>query len=161
MMMSSIKSITGSIVLCSLLLSGCSKLATRGGQAALGNTWRFDAYRITEGKGQVFADTNNSYSILPNGAKAARVEAPDSDHAPKWSQQGAVIRIAGCLDKVLIVAEGGDRLAAAATTPCSSSSTPDPKPINKAPATQVRPLADEPRPKASPIKPLKQKGKTP
>lgn len=151
MMMNSIKSIAGSIVLCSLLLSGCSKLPTKGGQADPGNTWRFDAYRITEGNGQVFADAHNSYAILPKGAKAKRVQIPGSTQSPKWSQQGAVIRIEGCLDKLLIIAEKDQRLSAETTVPCPSSIS---APINKAPATQARP-------KASPINPLKQKGKTP
>ena len=158
------QSIVSGIVLCNLLLSGCAELPTI--DTKQGNAWRFDAYRITKGRGQVFADENNSYAILPNGAKAKRVQIPGGAQSPKWSQQGAVIRIDGCLEKVLVVSERGERLVAEATTPCSPSlSAPDhksiPNPIDKSTAAQTTPLAGELAFQGSPIEPLKQKGKTP
>ncbi len=160
-MNTTVTSFTSGLVLCHLLLSGCTGLPTRVGQAASDNAWRFDAYRITEGRGQLFADANNSYAILPDGAKATRVQAPGDAKSPKWSQQGAVIRIDGCLDKLLIVSEGGDRLVAEATGCPSSLPASAPSAGTRTTATQTRPLADESRTPASPIEPLKQEGDKP
>ena len=147
---------------CHLLLSGCTKLSTKNGPLDANNTWRFDAYRITEGQGQIFADRNNSYAILINGAKATQVEAPDGDQIPRWSQRGAIIRIEGCLNKVLVISDKGERLAAEATSHCPAP-VPEskPKPINHSTTVQATPLAGDPALKGAPIGPIKQKGKTP
>jgi len=155
-------SVIGGLLLCHLLLFGCSKLPTKNGSVDAGNAWRFDAYRITEGQGQIFADRNYSYAILRNGAKATQVQAPDGAQTPRWSQHGASIRIEGCLNKVLVISDKGERLAAEATSHCPAP-VPEskPKPINKSTTVQATPLAGDPALKGSPMEPIKQEGKTP
>ena len=157
-----VPSVVGGVVLCHLLLSGCSKLPTKNGSVDADNAWRFNTYRITEGQGQIFTDRNNSYAILRNGAKATQVQAPDGDQIPRWSQRGAIIRIEGCLNKVLVISDKGERLAAEATSHCPPPlSESKPKPINKSTTVQATPLAGDPALKGAPIGPIKHKGKTP
>ncbi|MCG7871003.1 MAG: hypothetical protein JAZ11_02745 [Candidatus Thiodiazotropha lotti] len=155
------------VAVAGLTLSGCTAIPVNSfKQAAEQGGWRFDAYRITEGQGQMFADAQNSYAILPDGAKAKQVQVPGDIQAPQWTQEGAVIRIEGCLEKVTVIPEEGVRLVAKATTSCPSSPPASPAPIpegkaaDKTPSVQTTPLTKELAFKGSHIEPLTKEGKT-
>lgn len=108
--------------------------------------WNFDAYRITEGRGEVFEGAGKSYVILPGGIPAKQLSATGN---PRWEQKGAVITIEGQPQAIHIQAEGGMSLKAERLETASLMGK-QPAPAAGQPQGAVTTaLADAPKPAAS------------
>lgn len=101
------------------LLPGCasSPQVEESIQVVWGEQWNFDAYRVTEGQGQVFSGAGKTYAILPGGLAAKQLLATGE---PRWVQQGAVIHIDGQPQKLHVQADGGVALKAELIVPLSA-----------------------------------------
>lgn len=115
----------GSAILATgLALSGCATTSPQLEQSAqqvIAEQWDFDAYRIVEGQGQIFAGAGKSFVILPGGAPAKTVEASG---APHWGQQGAVVIIDGQPDRIAVAGDRGIRLTAELVSPRLDTPSP-------------------------------------
>lgn len=106
------RSILVAAALAAGLVSGCATTEHQAEQAAqviTSEQWDFYAYRVVEGQGQVFSGTGKSYVILPGGVNAKAVKAPGN---PLWSQEGAVVAIAGQPPRIEVIGDGAIRVIA-------------------------------------------------